>query len=277
MQVNPDQLDLRLSFLRPIRAEACDKMTASMTRYGQLTPVTVVFDRDRMILVDGFKRHRSAKRLGMETLTAATVQACNFEAKALVYLLNRSTGFSLMAEALLVRDLVEVEGLNQVEVAILLDRHKSWVNRRLAMIRALAPEVAEDIKLNLLSAGVASSLARLPREIQTDFCAVIQMHGLKSREVKKLVDLWCKAKDPGIRQGLLKSSREALEIANQSPGKYLFIIETVLAKIAALNQQLKKAKISRQTAQILLEHLVLVQAQMEKTKELIGGEHEPTQ
>jgi ParB-like chromosome segregation protein Spo0J len=71
MQVNPDQLDLRLSFLRPIRAEACDKMTASMTRYGQLTPVTVVADKDRVILVDGFKRHRGAKRLGMKTLTAA--------------------------------------------------------------------------------------------------------------------------------------------------------------------------------------------------------------
>jgi len=43
------------------------------------------------------------------------------EAKALIYLLNRSKGFSMITEAILVRDLVEVEGLNQVEAGVLLE------------------------------------------------------------------------------------------------------------------------------------------------------------
>jgi ParB-like chromosome segregation protein Spo0J len=277
--VNPDQLDLRLSFLRPIHAGAYEKMTASLARYGQLTPVIVIAENDRMILIDGFKRLRSAKRLGMKTLMVTTVAADSCQAKALVYLLNRAAGFSIIAEALLVRDLIEVEGLNQVETATLLERNKSWVHRRLAMIRALAPQIADDIRLNLLPAGVASSLARLPHETQTDFCAVIQMHGLKSREVKKLVDIWCKAKDPGIRQSLLKSPQEALRIAGQTPREYLSVINTLLAKIGALNRQLKQAQLSPAIAQILLEYLGLMQAQIEKTRKLIvdRGKHEPSE
>ena len=275
--IDPDQLDLGLKFLRPIHAKAYDNMTASLARYGQLTPVTVMAQKDRVILIDGFKRQQGAKRLGLKTLMAQTVAADNCKAKALVYLLNRAAGFSLIGEALLVRDLIEVEGLNQVETATLLERNKSWVHRRLAMIRALAPQVADDIRLSLLPAGVASSLARLPRETQTDFCAVIQMHGLKSGEVKKLVDLWCKAKDPGIRQSLLKSPQEALRIVRQSGRDYLCAIQTLLVKIAALNQKLKQARLSPQSARILLEHLVLIQSQIEKARELIGGKHEPSE
>jgi len=47
-------------------------------------------------------------------------------------------------EALVVWELLEIEGLNQVEAADLLERHKSWVCRRLSMIRSLAPEIIHD-------------------------------------------------------------------------------------------------------------------------------------
>ena len=277
IKVSPDQLDLRLSFLRPIHANAVEKMTASLIKYGQLMPVTAVDDKDRMILVDGFKRHRSANQLGMEKLRVATLMKNSFESKALIYLLNRPASFSIIAEAILVRDLIEVEGLNQVETAVLLERHKSWVSRRLSMIWGLAPEVVEDIKLNLIPAGVGSSLARLPRDNQADFSTAIQQHGLKSQEINRLVDIWCKAKEPGVRQCLLKSPRQSLEIVKEGKEKWLSLTETILAKISALNRQLQKTKISHQTAQTLMGLLDQIQAHMEKAKELTaqGGTHEP--
>ncbi len=227
IKVSPDQLDLQLSFLRPIHANALEKMTASLVKYGQLTPMVAVENSGRMTLVDGFKRHRSAKQLSMERLSVTPLKKSSSETKALIYLLNRPASFSIITEAMLVRDLIEVEGLNQVETAILLERHKNWVSRRLAMIRSLAPEVIEDIKLTLIPAGVGSSMARLPRDNQADFSVAVQRHGLKSQEVQRLVDIWCKAKDPGVRQCLLESPRQALKIVRQDKEKWLSLVETI--------------------------------------------------
>ena len=274
-QICPDQLDLRLSCFRPVRAEEVEKMMSSLSKHGQLTPITAVTDGERLVLIDGFKRQRSAKQLGMQTIAVSAIRACTYEAKAMVYLLNRRAGFSVITEAMLIRDLIDIEGLTQVEVATLLERHKSWVSRRLAMIRALTPEVTDDIKLNLLPAGVGSSLARLPLCNQVDFSATIQNHGLKSGEVGKLVDLWCKTKEPGVRQCLLESPHQALEIATEGKEKWLLLIETVLLKISALNQQVQKIKISSKAITGLLQRLDLALAQLQETKKLVGGEHEP--
>lgn len=274
-QICPDQLDLRLSCFRPVRAEEVEKMMSSLSKHGQLTPITAVADGERLVLIDGFKRQRSAQQLGMQTIAVSAIRACTSEAKALVYLLNRRAGFSVITEAILIRDLIDIEGLNQVEVATLLERHKSWVSRRLAMIRALTPEVADDIKLNLLPAGVGSSLARLPLGNQVDFSATIQNHDLKSGEVGKLVDLWCKTKEPGVRQCLLESPHQALEIVTEGKEKWLLLIEAVLSKISALNQQLQKVKISSPAITGLLQRLDLALTQIQETRELVGGEHEP--
>jgi ParB-like chromosome segregation protein Spo0J len=274
-QICPDQLDLRLSCFRPVRAEEVEKMMSSLSKHGQLTPITAVADGERLVLIDGFKRQRSAQQLGMQTIAVSAIRACTSEAKALVYLLNRRAGFSVITEAMLIRDLIDIEGLNQVEVATLLERHKSWVSRRLAMIRALTPEVADDIKLNLLPAGVGSSLARLPLGNQVDFSATIQNHDLKSGEVGKLVDLWCKTKEPGVRQCLLESPHQALEIVTEGKEKWLLLIEAVLSKISALNQQLQKVKISSPAITGLLQRLDLALTQIQETRELVGGEHEP--
>lgn len=251
IKVNPDQLDLHLSQFRPVHANDLEKMTASLIKYGQLSPVIAVDDKNRMTLIDGFKRQRSAKLLGMKELWVVPVMKSSAEAKALIYLLNRPNSFSMITEAMLVRDLIEVEGLNQVEAAVLMERHKSWISRRLAMIRNLAPEVVDDIKLNMLPAGTGPSLARLPRDNQADFTVAIQKHGLKSREIKRLVDIWCKAKDPGIRQCILNSPRQSLEIIRHDKRKWRLLIEDALSKISALNRLLEQEKLPKQMSTLI--------------------------
>ena len=231
-----EQLDLRLGFLRPVHAGAQKKMAASLVKHGQLTAVVAVEEGGCHILIDGFKRHRCAGQLGMKTLKVTVLKKSCAEAKALLYLLNRPDGFSTIMEALLVWELVEIEGLNQVEAAALLERHKSWVCRRLSMIRSLAPEIIHDIKLELLPAGVGSSLARLQPATQADFSLVIQKHNLKTREVNRLVDLWCKTQDPGARCHLLESPRQALKALSRDKENYYLIIDAILSKMSKLNR-----------------------------------------
>lgn len=278
VKINLDQLDLSLSVFRPVHVAARKKMTDSLIKYGQLTPVTVVEREHRMILVDGFKRHRSAKYIKMERLDAVVLSKSSSEAKALIYLLNMQAGFSMIAEATLIRDLIEVEGLNQVETAVLLERHKSWVCRRLQMIRNLSSQIVDDIKVNLIPPGVGPSLARLPRDNQADFSMTIQKHGLKYGEVNRLVDLWYKTKDPGVRQHLLDSPRQALEVVSLSRNKekWAFLIETILSKISSLNRELDAVDISTHMIQILTDFAGQIQAHAAGINELLkkGESHE---
>lgn len=275
IKLRPDQLDLRLGFLRPVHAGAQEKMAASLIRHDQLTAVVAVEDGGCHVLIDGFKRQRCARQLGMKTLKVTVLKKSDAEAKALLYLLNRPDGFSTIMEALLVRELVEIEGLNQVEAATLLERHKSWVCRRLFMIRNLAPEIVHDIKLELLPAGVGSSLARLQPATQADFSLAIQKYSLNSREVSRLVDLWCKIKDPGARQHLLESPRQVLKVIRQDKENYYLIIDAILSKMSTLNSRLGSGTINGQKAAVLKDFIGRVKAQMERLNELIGGHHEP--
>jgi len=213
-----DQLDLRLGPLRTPTAAAVKRMAESLCAYGQLSPAHVVSDGERFVLVDGFTRFEAARTLGLAALVVKLSLQTMPQAKAMMYLLNRSRGFTLIEEALLIRDLVEVEGLSQSEAGTLLERHKSWVSRRLDILRRLAMPIVENLILELLPPGSAAALARLPQQNQTDFAVVIQQHRLRPRQISQLVDLWCKAPDPGMRQYLLGSPVEVLaEAAPATP------------------------------------------------------------
>lgn len=275
IKLRPDQLDLRLGFLRPVHAKAQEKMASSLIRHGQLTSVVAVEDGGCHVLIDGFKRHRCARQLGMTTLKVTVLKKSSAEAKALLYLLNRPDGFSTIMEALMVWELVEIEGLNQVEAAVLLERHKSWVCRRLSMIRSLAPEIVHDIKLELLPAGVGSSLARLQPATQADFSLAIQKHTLKSREVNRLVDLWCKTRDPGARQHLLESPRQALKVVGQDKESYALVIDAILSKMSTLHSRLGSGKINGPKTAALKDFIGRARIQLESLNELTGGYHEP--
>lgn len=252
-----DKFDLDLERLRRPREFYVDKMARSLKNRGQLTPVIVAENKEAFLLVDGFKRYRAAVKIGWARLNAVSIEAGPKQTKALIYLLNRPGGFTMIQEALIVRELVELDGLNQSEASALLDRHKSWVSRRLSLIRSLAPEIIDAFSLELIPPGVCSSLARIPPCNQPDFSAAIQTHGLAPNEIRRLADLYCKAPDPGVKQAILQSPREALSLVkkeNQTeavnwPGKIrtMFKIIDKLGKYLAENSE----KISDERMEIL--------------------------
>jgi ParB-like chromosome segregation protein Spo0J len=210
-----DQVDLRLLPLRTPTAPAVNRMAASLRARGQLTPIIVT--QDTPVLVDGFKRIQAARILGMTALKAVSLNVDPVKAKAMMYLMNRSGGFSIIQEALLVRELVDTDGLSQKEAAQLLERHKSWVNRRLLMIRRLAPEIIDDLKLQLIPPGSAFTLARVPPCNQPDLSIAIQTHRLSAKQTASLVNIWCKATDTGVKHCLMQSPREAIKIILDKP------------------------------------------------------------
>ncbi len=213
IMISPSKLDLSLAHLRQCTESAIKDMVSSLEKRGQLNPIVVAGDTKHMVLVDGFKRHQAAGLIGMSELNALVLPLHGAQMKAYTYLLNRNKGFSFVEECLLIHELVDQDGLTQTEIAVMLERHKSWVSRRLDIYRRLAPQIIEDIRVGVLQEGSGRSLARLPQGNQVDMSAAILRDGLKTNEVKRLVDLWCKADTPETRQFVINNSRKALELS----------------------------------------------------------------
>ena len=166
-------------------------MTGSMARYGQLSPLAVCLREERPEVLDGFKRLAAARALpGVSSLEARLWEVDERAAKAMILALNGTgRGMKELEEAWIVHALVREDGLSQVQVGELLERHKSWVCRRLALLERLSEECREDLRLGLLSPTMARQLTRLPAGNQAEVVAAARREHLTAAEVHGVVDL----------------------------------------------------------------------------------------
>ncbi len=210
-----EEIDVRYAQYRLAVLEAEEAMARSLRRYGQISPVVVCLREDVPVLVDGFKRLAAARGLkGFETLSARRIEADERGAKAAMYGLNRmGRQFGELEEAWLVQALVREDGLSQVEVAMLLGRHKSWVCRRLAMMEKLCPAAQEDLRLGLLSPTMARQLVRLPAGNQQGALEAGRRHSLSAAELRGVVDLLLVSGTQQKANYVLGHPREALREA----------------------------------------------------------------
>jgi len=178
----------RYSVYRIVNPRADAAMMKSIQKYGQLSPVICAKAADGYELIDGFKRLRVCRRLNKPALRAKTMEMNGRVCKAAIIQMNRSGRLiSEIEEAMVLQALHREDGLMQIEIAVLLGRHKSWVSRRISMIEKLSEEILADIRLGLISVSVGRELAKLPRGNQNDAEKAIIKHRFSIREVEKLI------------------------------------------------------------------------------------------
>jgi ParB-like chromosome segregation protein Spo0J len=195
-----------------------EALARSLLRYGQLAALTACRREGEVELLDGFKRRTAAAQLGWPTLSVRLVEVDEQQAKAAIFGLNcAGRRPNELEEAWIVQALVREDGMTQVDVAELLDRHKSWVCRRLAMLERLGDEAQADLRLGLLSAGLARQLTRLPVGNQAEVLATARREGLTLVEVQGLIDLLSGA-SAEQQAWLLQDPRAALVQAAGVPG-----------------------------------------------------------
>jgi len=175
---------------------ADEAMGRSLRNFGQIAPVTACWREGRAELLDGFKRKTGASQIAWPTLSVRLVEVDERSAKAAIYGLN-SVGRhpSELEEAWIVQALVREDGLSQVEAAVLLNKHKSWVCRRLALLEKLSAAVKEELRLGLLGPALARQLTRLPTGNQEGLLAVTRRETLTAQEVSGVIDLLQGASD----------------------------------------------------------------------------------
>jgi hypothetical protein len=101
----------------------------------------------------------------------------------------RRGSISDLEEGMVVHSLCREDGLSQVEIAVLVGRHKSWVCRRLSLVERLCDEALEHMRLGLLHGVIGRELARLPRGNQESALHTIVKYRFSSRESARLVSL----------------------------------------------------------------------------------------
>lgn len=187
-----------------------EAMARSLHQYGQLSPLTACWRDGRAELLDGFKRRTAAGQVAWRTLSVRVVEMDERSAKAAIFGLN-SVGRrpNELEEAWIVQALVREDGLSQVEAAELLGRHKSWVCRRLALLERLCAEGQADLRLGLLSAGLARQLTRLPTGNQAAVLTTARRASLTMVEVQGVIDL-LRGASPEQQAYLLQDPRAAL-------------------------------------------------------------------
>ena len=213
-----DSLDERLQRYRLIQPKLQRQMTQSLKDYGQVAPIVVCPLEGQTVLVDGFKRLHAARSLkGFTHLSARRLEVDEQAAKAAVFNLNRIVGRPVeLEEAWIIYALVHEDGLQQIEVAAMLGRHKSWVNRRLALIERLCDEARESLRLGLLSPTGARHLTRLPRGNQKAAMTAATGAALSSRELSDVVDLLSASSTSEQTDFVLSKPREALRQSQSS-------------------------------------------------------------
>jgi ParB-like chromosome segregation protein Spo0J len=207
-----ERLDERLHRYRLVQPKLEKSMARSLERYGQVSPVVICVHDDEYVLIDGFKRLSAARTLkGMTRLEARRMDVDEQGAKAAIYNLNCiGQRPAELEESWIVHALVREDGLSQVEAAQLLGRHKSWVNRRLAMLERLCDAAQEELRLGLLTPSLARQLTRLPMGNQADALRTSRDASLTSTELSGVVDLLLASSTQEQTTFVLEDPRRAL-------------------------------------------------------------------
>lgn len=244
-QVSLSSLGERFAVFRLQPTLGVEQIRDSMATYGQLSPVMV---RDSAEIpfevIDGFKRLSAARLLGLKTIRAAALQLTEEQAKASIISLNASHRLTEIEEGWLIRSLYRENKVNQPSIARLLNRDKSWVSRRLALVEDLGEEVQNDLRLGLISASDARELARLPRGNQKTGADAVIRFGLTAPQSARMVRKFLSTEDANEKAKVFdeppkKSIGESKPTPKPTPSEQLVRdIATVLRGAGRIQTQL---------------------------------------
>jgi ParB/RepB/Spo0J family partition protein len=250
----------RFRFINP-KNEA--RMIESIKMHGQLSPVLAGrFEHGQTwVLVDGFKRLRATQTLKIQSLQVWCVECSMQVLKAMVLTVNQDDSTCReLEEALVIQSLHRDEGLQQQEIALLCNRDKSWVCRRIGLIERLSDEVLEQMRLGLVSLCIARELLRLPRGNQNRLLSAIRQHRLNIRQSRRLVDKYLSM--PAAKQeALLEKPYEmvdALVVPGIDAGRFSVSVQGLMEHCKTLGEQMAQQGIgSLNHAQRAAMHTVL--------------------
>jgi ParB family transcriptional regulator, chromosome partitioning protein len=171
MDLELHQLERRYEALRTRSAAREKKVLASIADIGQQLPIVVVRDRDRFVVVDGYKRLRALDRLGSDIVRATEWGLDEAEALLLERLLRAAEADSAVEQGWFLRELTDRFHLGLEELARRFDRTKSWVSRRIALVAELPESVQQHVRSGAIGSHAAMKYLVPLARANDDDCA----------------------------------------------------------------------------------------------------------
>lgn len=155
MDVDLHLLDLRYEGLRKRSPRRERQLLASLAEVGQQLPIVVVpVAGGGLVLLDGYKRVRALRRLARDTVRATRWEMEESEALLLERLM-RVAGEDALEHGWVLAELHERFGLSFDELARRFDKSKSWVSRRLSLVKELPKEIQAQVRAGDIAAHAA--------------------------------------------------------------------------------------------------------------------------
>jgi ParB family transcriptional regulator, chromosome partitioning protein len=184
-------LDRRYEALRTRSATRERRLLSSIDAAGQQTPIVVVRDGDRDVVVDGYKRVRALRRLGHDLVRATSWDLSELDAVVLERILRSSEHGGAIEEGWFLQELETRFGLSREELARRFDRTPGWVSRRLSLVRELPTSVQEHVRSGAIGAhGAERYLVPLARANEVDCETLARAIAPKRPSTRQLAELW---------------------------------------------------------------------------------------
>jgi len=144
-QVEISSFDLRYEGYR-IRSVGAEKaLLLSICAQGIREPLAGVDKADQRILLDGFKRYRCAIKLNIDIVPYLSLAGDEPAGIIELMRISNAKSLSILEQARLIDELINVHQMCNAEIATLLERSKAWVSVRSGIISQMSPKVMSQI------------------------------------------------------------------------------------------------------------------------------------
>jgi len=144
-EVEVSTFDLRYECCRLKPAAFEERLLGSIAEHGIKEPLEGVEVGGQRVLLNGFKRQRCARKLGIDSVPYASLG--QDEPAGIVTLLRMAhdKSLSVLEQAAFIDELQQARNRSVAQIAEELSRSKSWVSLRLGLIGEMSAEVREKL------------------------------------------------------------------------------------------------------------------------------------
>ena len=191
--------------------ERCEK---AIREYGLIHPMVVRrCEEGHYQVLAGECERMVLTRMRQSKVRAVVIEQIDAPEATRLALLLSSLKLSpnALSEGLLLKELCQGGKVTQTEVALMVGRSVSWVNKRLALAERLVPSVVNLVRAGQLCSHSAQEIARLPGDVQQTFAGKVITEHLPKSAVERLVSTYNNPGTPReVRQSVLERPQSTL-------------------------------------------------------------------
>ena len=232
------QLDRRLAHLRVRHPSRFRRLLASLAETGQQTPIVVIQQAARYLVLDGHQRIAALGQLRRDTVDAIVLDTGS-EAEALLLVRSLRTNSepeTALEQGWLLAEMEAKLGYTIDDLARRFDRSPTWVARRLALVETLSESIQQQVRDGHIAPQIAmrylAPAARVDAEQCERMAQVFAQRHWTTRQAADFYNAWRNAR--GLARERILAEPDLFAKARQQPQPIKTTLEGDLDQIVAI-------------------------------------------